>query len=116
MEEVEQYLTDVTRMWQFVGDFMERAAQVFKVKRVQIEENAEVGGPLVCFFFMHSYEEIPPAATVLALAEPMRDFAFELTCEVVEDPGTEFNELLCYFCLAIDWGRDVYFIRKSDPF
>ena len=116
MEAADQYLADITRMWQFVEAFTVRATHVFKVKRVKVEEYPEFGGPLVCYFFMHAYEEMPSAAAVLALAEPLRDFPFKLTCEAVEDPGTEFNELLCYFCLAVDWGRDVYFIRKSDDF
>lgn len=55
--------------------------------------------------FMHSYEEIPSADAVLALAEPLYNFPFTLTCEAVEDPGTEFDEYLCYFCIAVDWGR-----------
>ena len=114
MEGVEQYLTEVTRMWDFVGDFAERAAHVFKVKRIQIEENHEVGGPLVCYFFMHSYEEMPPAEVVQALAEPLRDFSFAVNCGAVEDPGTEFNEFLCYFYLTVDWGSDVYSFRQSD--
>ena len=116
MEGVEQYLTNVTRMWQFVGDFAERAAHVFKVKRVQIEENHEVGGPLVCYFFMHSYEVMPPAEVVQALAEPLRDFSFAVNCGAVEDPGTEFDEFLCYFYLTVDWGSDVYSFRQSDAF
>lgn len=116
MDEVNQYLADITRMWRFVEAFAVKASQVFKVKRLQVDENPEVGGPLVCYFFMHAYEEMPSVATVLALAEPLRDFSFALTCEAVEDPGTEFNEFLCYFCLAVDWGRDVYSIRQSDGF
>ena len=116
MEEVEQYLTDVTRMWQFVGDFAERAAHVFKIKRVQVEENPEFGGPLVCYFFMNSYEEIPPAEVVQALAIPMLNFPFAVNCGAAEDPGTEFDEFLCYFYLTVDWGSNVYSIRKSDSF
>ena len=116
MEGAEQYLTDVTRMWEFVGDFAERAAHVFKVKRIQIEENPEAGGPLACYFFMHSYEGMPPAEVVQALAEPLLNFSFAVNYGAVDDPGTEFNELQCYFYLTVDWGRDAYFISRSDTF
>ena len=116
MDEVEQYLEDITRMWEFVEEFSVRATQVLKVKRIEVEEYARYGGPLICTFMMHSYEQMPSVEVVQALAEPLRRFSFDLSYEVVQDPGTEFNELLCYFQVAIDWGRDVYFIRKSDDF
>ena len=116
MEGVAQYLTDATRMWEFVGDFAERAAHVFKVKRIQLEENAEVGGPLVCYFFMHSYEQMPSAEAVEALAKPLLNFSLPVNYGAAEDPGTEFNELMCYFYLTVDWGRDAHFIRTDDPF
>lgn len=116
MEEVAQYLEDIAQMWWFVEEFSARATDVFKVKRIHVEEYAPFGGPLVCTFMMHSYEQMPPVEVIHALAEPLRRFSFNLSYEVVQDPGTEFNELLCYFQVAVDWGRDVYFIRKSDDF
>lgn len=116
MEDVEQRLTEVTQMWHFVGDFMERAAHVFKVKRVQIEENTEVGGPLVCFFFMHCYEEMPSAEAVHALATPMLNFSFPVSCGAMEDSGIGFDEFQCYFYLTVNWRNDIYSIRKIDSF
>lgn len=59
---------------------------------------------------------MPSAGAVLALAEPLHDFPFTLTCEAVEDPGPEFDEFLCYFCIAVDWGNDVYSIHSGDDF
>ena len=59
---------------------------------------------------------MPPSEVVQALAEPLLNFSFAVNYGAVEDPGTEFNELLCYFYLTVDWGRDVYSIRKSDTF
>ena len=101
MRQVEQYLDEINRMWQFVEQFSARAQQVFNVTAVHIRENLDFGGPLECMFTVPSFAAMPPLAAVQALAEPLRQFGFPVEYLVLEETEGHFDECMCYFQIAI---------------
>ena len=70
-------------------------------------------------YVLGTYEGMPSVEDLRMLTAPLCDFPFTLQFESVQDPAVSFpgqepTELMCFFCVAVDYGKGVYFIRKSD--
>ena len=119
MEEVEKYLENIDRMHRFVEAFTALARQRFDVREVTVAENAQWGGPLMATYVLGTYVGMPSVEELRELTAPLCDFPFTLQFDSVQDPAVSFpgqepTALMCFFCVAVDYGTDVYFIRKSD--
>ena len=119
MEEAEEYLENINRMYRFVDKFTALARQLYDVRGVRVVENDQWGGPLIAFYRLGTFEGMPSVEDLRQLAVPLCDFPFEVSFESVQDPAVKFpgqepTADMCFFDMAVNYAEGVYFIRKSD--